>query len=376
MSDSFQYFAFISYSSKDIQWGRRLQRKLEHYRLPSILCSEHGWKRYPMKPIFFAPTDIQPGALSEEIKKRLSASQHLIVICSPDSAQSDWVGRELAFFYLLGRAQNIHFFIIDGIPNSGNKETECFNPVVRELYLPEYLGANVHEKVYRSPRLNRERAYVQLISKLLGVEFDTIWHRHRRLMVQKVLTWIIGVLVVLTALIATWQVNQPFNMEVRLSEESQKNDNLPPLQDAVVCITLDNETKIDTVSHLDTHITFTNIPHRFLYQNVYISIRCPNCIDLDTTLPLNKATNIGLKRDPDVYGNFCFRLWDSVNERVFPRATVVVEGHTVTADDDGYFWLSLPLAEQRLKYHVTGTNPIVDDTIIVPCGPNAVVIVK
>ena len=29
-----EYFAFISYSSKDIEWGKRLQQKLEHYKLP------------------------------------------------------------------------------------------------------------------------------------------------------------------------------------------------------------------------------------------------------------------------------------------------------------------------------------------------------
>ena len=31
MERSFNYFAFISYNSKDTEWGKRLQRKLEHY---------------------------------------------------------------------------------------------------------------------------------------------------------------------------------------------------------------------------------------------------------------------------------------------------------------------------------------------------------
>lgn len=85
----FRYFAFISYNSKDLAWGKRLHRKLEHYRMPATLCSERGWKRKPMDPVFFAPYEIQPGGLDEELKKRLRESKNLIVICSPNSAKSE-----------------------------------------------------------------------------------------------------------------------------------------------------------------------------------------------------------------------------------------------------------------------------------------------
>ena len=65
MVNKYKYFAFISYNSKDLKWGKRLQKKLEHYRMPATLCSERGWKkRNPINPIFFAPTDIQPGGLT------------------------------------------------------------------------------------------------------------------------------------------------------------------------------------------------------------------------------------------------------------------------------------------------------------------------
>ena len=125
MEQVYKYFAFISYSSHDTVWGKRLQRKLENYRMPTTLCRDHGWQRKPMKPVFFAPTDIQPGELSEELKQRLTASRNLIVICSPASARSVWVGREIAFFHSLGRTKNIFFFIVDGKPHSRDKATEC-----------------------------------------------------------------------------------------------------------------------------------------------------------------------------------------------------------------------------------------------------------
>ncbi len=89
MEKQYKYYAFISYSSHDTAWGKRLQRKLEGYRMPVTLCSEHGWERKQLKPVFFAPTNIQPGGLSEELQERLKASRHLIAICSPHSAQSE-----------------------------------------------------------------------------------------------------------------------------------------------------------------------------------------------------------------------------------------------------------------------------------------------
>ena len=124
MQEEFKYYAFISYSSHDAKWGRKLQKKLEGYKMSSTLCQKHGWKRKPLNPIFFAPTDIQPGPLSVELQERLRASRNLIVICSPHAAKSQWVSREIEYFHSLGRAEHIYFFIVEGIPHSGNPDTE------------------------------------------------------------------------------------------------------------------------------------------------------------------------------------------------------------------------------------------------------------
>lgn len=372
----YQFFAFISYSSHDQAWGKRLQRKLEHYRLPSTLCSERGWKRKPMNPIFFAPTDIQPGGLDEELQQRLQASQHLIVIGSPHSAQSEWVAREIEYFHSLGREKSIHYFIVDGIPNSGDPQTECFNPVCQHLGMPEILGANIHEKVYRRPWLNRERAYVQLISKLLGVEFDTLWQRHRRLLRMKVLAWALGVLAVVAALAYAWQYNKPFDTQVYLMETSAPNGNLPPMENAVVSIILDNETKTDTLRDQGTPLTFPNIPHRLLGQPVYIHVHCRYFQDIDTVLPMERTITLGLHRDPKVFGDIHVRLWSPTEEKTFPGATVTIHGHTVTSDEDGYITLSIPLDEQQERYPVTATNPYINDTLVMPTGFHGAIIVE
>ena len=368
MSNTFKYFAFISYNAKDTAWGKKLQKKLEHYKLPSTLCSQHNWERKPIKPVFFSPTDIQPGGLSEELQERLKASQNLIVICSPNSAKSQWVGKEIEFFHNLGRTKNIHFFIVDGIPHSGDPETECFNPIIDKLGLPEILGANIHEQIYRQPWLNKERAYVQLVSKLLGVEFDTIWQRHKRQLIQKAIAWTIGSVAVLCALLFVWRTNQPLDVSLRLNEASVHNENLPPLKDAVVTMILDNETKCDTISSLDSDLVFSNIPHRFLNKPVHMTVSCRDFLNLDTTVLLTPTLTLNLFRDPHVYGDVHFRFWNPNEETTSPNEKVSIAGIEAMSDEEGYVTLFIPLEKQQRGYRVTATIPLVKDTLTMPCG--------
>ena len=364
----FKYFAFISYNSKDTEWGKKVQKKLEGYKMPATLCSEHGWERKPIKPVFFAPTDIQPGGLSEELQERLRASRNLIVICSPNSAKSEWVGKEIEFFHQLGRTKQIHFFIVEGTPHSGHPDTECFNPVVDKLGLPEILGANIHEKIYRWPWMNKERAYVQLVSKLLGVEFDTIWQRHKRLLIKKAIAWAVGIFIVFAALFYVWRTNQPVDVEIKLNEASVHNEQLPPLKDAIVTMTLENETKTDTIPSIKDASLFTNIPHRFINQQVRIQVACQDFLPVDTTLLLAEEVTLNLYRDAKVYGDIHFILFDESrdNERC-PHTEVIVDGHQVLSDAEGIVSLYIPLAEQKVFYPISSSSvTIIDKEIKTP----------
>lgn len=375
-SEKFRYYAFISYNSKDLAWGKKLQRKLEHYRMPATLCSERGWNRTPIRPVFFAPTDIQPGPLTEELKERLKFSKNLIVICSPNSAKSKWVGEEIAYFHSLGREKNIHFFIVDGIPNSDNEELECFNSITKVLDLPELLGANIHEKIYRWGWLNKERAYAQLISKLLEVEYDTIWNRHRRLLIQKIIGWIFLVIIVFSALGFVWASNQPIDVEICLNEGSLHNHNLPPLKDAVVTLSLDNEVKIDTVDRLHDNAVFANIPHRYLGKRVRLSVKSKGYYSVDTNLVLQNTLSVIVVRDTMEFGKVLFRLWDVKNEKALPDTEVEIDGRKVRTDEKGRVDLYIPLAEQKEQYWVKVPCFSVVDTLYMPCGGNDVIVVE
>ena len=376
MNPQFKYYAFISYNAKDTAWGKKLQKKLEHYKLPATLCSEHGWSRRPIKPIFFAPTDIQPGGLSKELQERLEASEHLVVICSPNSAQSEWVGREIEYFHNLGRANNIHFFIVEGTPHSGDPETECFNPIVNKLGLPEILGANIHEKVYRLPWLNKERAYAQLVSKLLGVEFDAIWQRHKRQLIRKTALWVLGIIAVIAILLAVRKANQPFDAEIQLNEASTFNEQLPPMRDAVVTMTLDNETKVDTLASQDAVITFSNIPHRFLNQPVHITVCCKDYQDLDTMVTLTQNTMLKVRRDASVYGDVHFKLWNINTEEPVDSTLVRIQGLETLSGADGMVTLTIPMDKQRKAYRIVTDLDLVNDSIFMPCGEDDVILVQ
>lgn len=371
-----KYFAFISYNSKDIGWGKKLQRKLEHYRMPATLCSEKGWKRTPIRPVFFAPTDIQPGGLTKELQDRLRASRNLVVICSPNSARSEWVGKEIAFFHELGRTKNIHFFIVDGTPHSGDPETECFNPIVDDLGLPEILGANIHEKTYRWSWLNKERAYVQLISKLLEVEFDSIWKRHRRQLVQKIAAWTICFLTACLSIVGVWAHSKPVDVQIRLNETSYHNDNLPALKDAIVTMELSNEVKTDTIKSLDAPLIFSNIPHKFINKKVRITVHADDYFDVDTTLDLRDEMNIDICRDSLVYGNIRFRLWDQEQETYVKGVDMEISGQKVRSDENGQVQLYVPLQQQNTCYNIISDIPLENDILYMPCGKDVVVLIK
>lgn len=353
-----------------------MQKKLEGYRMPATLCSERGWKRKPMDPTFFAPYDIQPGDLTEEIKSRLRASRNLIVVCSPASAQSEWVGKEIAYFHELGRDKEIYFFIIKGVPHSGDPATECFNPVTEELRIPEILGVNIHEKIFRWPWMNRERAYLQLISKMLGVEFDMLWRRHRRRMVRNGVLWTLGGAGVAAAVAGVWLTQRPTDVAVRLQERSESAPMLPPVSDAVVTLKVGSETKSDTVSGKEAEASFLNIPGKYIGREARITVSCDYFFPVDTVVTLSRDVTVAMRRDPKAFGDIRVELLDKNTLSCVADMDVTVDGVAVRSDADGIVTLTVPLTRQKPKYAVRILKTGQTDTIYMPRGENDLIVVE
>lgn len=178
-----EYYAFISYQHGDEKWAAWLQRSLEKYHLPANL-SKSGNLPSSIRPIFRDTTELSSGVLSAEIMKALECSRHLIVVCSPNSAKSMWVDKEVDSYKSLGREECIIPFIIDGEPHAADTSLECYPKSLLALKNEqELLGININD-------LGREPALVKVVAKMLGLRFDTLWQRRRREQKRRRLGWI------------------------------------------------------------------------------------------------------------------------------------------------------------------------------------------
>ncbi len=178
---NWRYRAFISYSQKDTAVARRLQRRLESYRLPNGF-ERSGDKSRRLGRFFRDDEDLAAAAdLGATVRGAIEDSENLIVICSPNSASSKWVNAEILHFRDTGRGENVFAVIIDGKPNSGEPHTECFPPALR-LAGSGATGAMPIEPLGIDLRKDSvARSYARLAAGLIDVRFDDLWKReHRR----------------------------------------------------------------------------------------------------------------------------------------------------------------------------------------------------
>ena len=169
-----KFFAFISYQRQDEEYAEWFRKKLEHYRLPSSLRKKDASLPKEIRPIFRDALELTGGFLAQEIEQALEQSKFLIVVCSPRSARSPWVNKEVEYFIQSGRTQYIIPYIIDGEPFAQDESNECFPPALRALTADnELLGINMNE-------LGRDAAAIKVVARMFGLRFDALWQRYER----------------------------------------------------------------------------------------------------------------------------------------------------------------------------------------------------
>ncbi len=171
MGEEYAFDAFISYSHRDLAWGRWIQRKLEGYSIPRSAARER--QESGKLRIFRDQTDLAGAELQASLNRELDRSRYLIVICSPASAASKWVNAEIQYFMSLGRANRIIPFIVSGEPFSENTGLECFPPALKEKEGDELLGVNVQE-------IGKNKAFLKVASILLDIRFNRLVDRARK----------------------------------------------------------------------------------------------------------------------------------------------------------------------------------------------------
>ena len=196
------------------------------------------------------------------------------------------------------------------------------------------------------------------------------------MLIRQVVTWILGVVAILISLVVVWHYNQPVDIKLSLREQSIKNLKLPQLHDAVVTLTLDKETKIDTISSLSDTGSFLYIPHRYIGKNVRITISCPDYLPVDTTITLMENIEVNIYRNPAVYGNIQFKLWNMSKESYVANTTIRIDDIVTVSDAEGVVKTTVPLAKQKKEYRLSSTVPLEDSILYMPYGKDCVIRTK
>lgn len=207
MEQTYHYYAFISYATADSKWAKWLQHQLSYYHIPSAIKKSKIGIPQKLRPIFIYEYDLAGNQLHKAIKQELEASKYLIVICSPNSAKSIYVNREVQTFIEQGRAEYIIPFIVSGEVNVKNVNYECFSPSLLELLNSkdknnEIRGINVSTN-------GKRQALVDVVATMLNVRRDVLWNRYKvRLLKQRITIFTLCFIALLCGLFY-WDYTRP-----------------------------------------------------------------------------------------------------------------------------------------------------------------------
>jgi TIR domain len=187
----FHYWAFISYSQRDVKWALWLHKALETYRIPRAFVGQPvGCSKMPPRllPVFRDRAELpSAGDLRGKIRESLEESHALIVICSPYAAASPWVNEEVRAFKALGRAERIFPLIVDGEPFASDHPElglpECFPPALRFAVAADGTVTDQRSDPLaadaREGKDGRDDACLKLIAGILGLGFDDLRRREQ-----------------------------------------------------------------------------------------------------------------------------------------------------------------------------------------------------
>jgi hypothetical protein len=263
----------------------------------------------------------------------------LIVICSPNSAESDWVSQEVQTFIEGGRLEYIIPFVITLCMDNPN---QLFPKYLRSYFnqnpQKELLGVCIAED-------GREKAFVRIVSKMIGIDFDELWRRHERGRRKRIIITLIS-LPFFCALIYYFAVPVTFTLQIHDDRHS-----LPSPNDAVLII---NGAEYH-LTKLDTVLTVDDLPGYFKLGKVHVNFNSSYYQSLreDEPLGLGISNNrfLNLKRD-NTFAVYAGKVIDDKGKPI-TEACVVIGNRSVMTDRKGYFHVSFPTGEQRAEKSVT-----------------------
>lgn len=190
-----KYFAFISYSRKDIKDAKWIHSSLERFHIPAKLPRPADAEPIP-KPLRcfrdINDLDIKSESFVNGIENALLASKYLIVVCSPNSAKSNADGNHYVdweikkFVELHGEEyaeKHILPVIIDGEITNNTKENECLPPSLYD-FGSDFLQHNFPILNYGEDNtLSKESKndlILKILSFLLQVKYSILNDRYQK----------------------------------------------------------------------------------------------------------------------------------------------------------------------------------------------------
>ncbi len=173
-TDTPRYAAFISYSHADEVAASKLHRKLEAYKLPANVRGDLGTPR--LGSIFRDRADFAAASsLTTAIRSALAQSAALVVLCSPEAKQSQWVDGEIRLFRELHPNAPILSVILRGDPAEG---------------MPDALTEDGREPLaadFRKDADGPKLGFLKVVAALKGVPLDSLIQRDAQRRLRRVI---------------------------------------------------------------------------------------------------------------------------------------------------------------------------------------------
>lgn len=204
MTKATRYVAFISYrhTPSDVRWAKWLHMGIEGFRTPASMVRQGYPKR--LVPVFRDHDELPVDAsLSENLLAALEASDFLVVVCSPRTPMSKWVGQEIETFQRLGKGDRVLALLIEGEPaesfpaalyTSVVKRQDQDGSLTTQHVSLEPLAADVrgHTDQESSRGVRNRKALLRVVAGILGCRFDDLWQREARRRRRVLQAWTIG----------------------------------------------------------------------------------------------------------------------------------------------------------------------------------------
>ncbi len=178
-----KYDAFISYrhAPLDMEIAKKLHKGLETFVIPAAVRKATGKKK--IQRVFRDQEELPIGSnLTENIFAALEESEYLIVICSRQTPESEWVAKEIETFISMHDRNHVLAILIDGEPDESFPRQLVVDD---EGNTVEPLAADIRGETKQERNKKFSTELLRLAAPVIGCSFDDLRQRHRERMIRR-----------------------------------------------------------------------------------------------------------------------------------------------------------------------------------------------